>query len=108
MKRVVGVLFAVATLSIVALAADPKSQPVKGESAPAEKKCEYKSCAMPSLQGGGLKDSSQVGGEGEKTRGMFSSVCQTPTFWCVIGPGPVGVPCYCNTTMGPVFGVTVQ
>ena len=37
-----------------------------------------------------------------------TSICQTPTFWCQMGMrGPVGYSCYCNTYMGPVYGVSV-
>ncbi len=74
------------------------------EPAPASK-CEYKKCSSPLLSGGGLKNPPAPG---EKARGPYSSICQTPINWCVIGPGLVGEACYCNTYTGPVFGVVVE
>lgn len=43
-----------------------------------------------------------------QTRAQTTSICQTPTFWCtMLGRGPVGMSCYCNTLYGPLPGITV-
>lgn len=37
-------------------------------------------------------------------------ICQTPAFWCVVPSQdyPTGVPCWCNTPMGPVVGRAIN
>ena len=63
MNRVLGALCVIGVFSLSALAADPKpaAKPAEAKSAEAKPEpkpdCEYKTCANPSLQGGGLKDS---------------------------------------------------
>ena len=69
------------------------------------KPCKYKECSTPWLSGGGLKSPPAAG---EKQKGWPTSICQTPVNWCIIGPGPVGASCWCNTILGPAWGITVQ
>ena len=79
---------------------------VRADDKPATTKCEYKKCSQPWLSGGGLKNPP---GEGEKPRGLYSSICQTPVNWCVIGPGAPGQSCYCNLPYGgAAWGVVTE
>jgi len=43
------------------------------------------------------------------TMQQFGFRCQTPQMWCTLPqPGPIGIPCYCNSPYGPLTGWVQQ